>query len=450
MRGVFHEDAADVYAPTPSQEASRLITWFAATEGLQVHGLDCVQAYLNSPAPTEKGKRIFVHFPKERKREGWVLLLHKYLYGLRRAARAWATCLRNAFVKLGYKRLVTELCTYVKTHRDSTRTIAQVHVDDMKIVGKASKLIDGLRKVGIEVTDEGPLTSHLGIQYVATSKGIFEHMERTTRRVLSDFGYAPGTCKKATTPLNDDSQWSTRGFKTGVNKLAKVDMRKIVGALLWIRRCVRLDIAVALHKLSVTSDDKRFEQEHRADQLLRYLASTVTRGILYRRGSSSSLQLWPDASWANEEGRKSRAGYVITLGQTPIAWYTGLLNGVKRSTAEAEYGAAFRCATDCMALKNLIRELGWSVKTTGNVIHEDNTACISEMIQGPITKSAKTYEIEQYYLTEVVQKGEYTISKVDTTEQLGDLSTKPLPAPIFTKHVMTLMTDRSEAGDPTQ
>ena len=274
MRGVFHEDAADVYAPTPSQEASRLITWFAATEGLQVHGLDCVQAYLNSPAPTEKGKRIFVHFPKERKREGWVLLLHKYLYGLRRAARAWATCLRKAFVKLGYKRLVTELCTYVKTHRDSTRTIAQVHVDDMKIVGKASKLIDALRKVGIEVTDEGPLTSHLGIQYVATSKGIFEHMERTTRRVLSDFGYAPGTCKKATTPLNDDSQWSTRGFKTGVNKLAKVDMRKIVGALLWIRRCVRLDIAVALHKLSVTSDDKRFEQEHRADQLLRYLAST--------------------------------------------------------------------------------------------------------------------------------------------------------------------------------
>ena len=82
-----------------------------------------------------------------------------------------------------------------------------------------------------------------------------------------------------------------------------------------------------------------------------------------------------------------------------------------------------------MALKNLIRELGWSVKTTGNVIHEDNTACISEMIQGPITKSAKTYEIEQYYLTEVVHKGEYTISKVDTTEQLGDLFTKPCRHP---------------------
>ena len=71
---------------------------------------------------------------------------------------------------------------------------------------------------------------------------------------------------------------------------------------------------------------------------------------------------------------------------------------------------------------------------------EDNVAAIAIMQQGPVSRSAKTYELEQYWITDQVQQGHYTITKVDTADQLGDLFTKPLPAQTFLKHRNKLMT----------
>ena len=266
-------------------------------------------------------------------------------------------------------------------------------------------------------------------------------MRTAELKLLKTFGHLPGQCKTFKVPLADHSQWSSRGFKTGVKGLSDVKMSSLLGAALWIRRGVRLDLSVALHKLSLTKDTERFEQEHRAHQLLGYLSATVGLGLLFRRTAGTQLQLWPDASWGGDAGRRSRAGYVITIGGAAIAWTSYLLKGVKRSTAEAEYGAAYRCASDFKGISNLITELRWShVPLKGIQIMEDSAAAIAIMQGGPVSKSSKTYEIEQYWLTDEVKQGHFTVTKVDSANQLGDLFTKPLSPQVFLRIRDRMMT----------
>ena len=102
------------------------------------------------------------------------------------------------------------------------------------------------------------LKRHLGIEYEFRPEGIFTHMRTAELKLLKTFGYLPGEGKKFRVPLADDSQWSSRGFKTGVKGLTDVNMASLIGAALWIRRGVRLDLSVALHKLSLTKDTGAF------------------------------------------------------------------------------------------------------------------------------------------------------------------------------------------------
>ena len=137
LKRIHRDDPGELYSPTPSQESARLLTWYAARQGERIFGIDCVQAYLNSPAPTAKGSRIFIRPPKERKKSGHILLLHKYLYGLRRAAKAWNMTLLKAFKAMGFRSLRTELCVLVRDPSGQRPTIVDFHVDDIRVVGDA-------------------------------------------------------------------------------------------------------------------------------------------------------------------------------------------------------------------------------------------------------------------------------------------------------------------------
>ena len=186
LKRIHHDDPGELYSPTPSQESARLLTWHAARTKQQIQGIDCVQAYLNSPAPTQRGKRIFIRPPKERKRDGYILLLLKYLYGLRRAAKAWNKTLLKAFETMGFRRLRTELCVLIRDHSGNKPTIVDFHVDDIRVIGNTKSVIKGLDRCGIKVTYEGVLKRHLGIEYEFRPEGIFTHMRTAELKLLKN------------------------------------------------------------------------------------------------------------------------------------------------------------------------------------------------------------------------------------------------------------------------
>ena len=125
LKCIYQHSQDQTYSPTPTQEAGRLLTWYAATHRERIWSMDCVQAYLNTPAPSRKGQRIFIRFPKGHERPGCLMLLHRYLYGLQKAAQMWHKYLITTLKDAGFRQLTTEPCILI--HRgDSKSTMVEV------------------------------------------------------------------------------------------------------------------------------------------------------------------------------------------------------------------------------------------------------------------------------------------------------------------------------------
>ena len=78
-------------------------------------------------------------------------------------------------------------------------------------------------------------------------------------------------------------------------------------------------------------------------------------------------------------------------------------------------------------------------------MYEDNTACIewgNHVIGG--RERAKHIDIRKHFAHEVIQNQEMLLIKVDTTKQLADIFTKPLPYPQFQACIQRILRTQPE------
>jgi len=95
-----------------------------------------------------------------------VLHLHKALYGLRQAPRAWNAKLDATLASLGFIKCATEHALYGKS-TEHGRLIVGVYVDDLIITGSEQRDIDDFKremKGRFRMSDLGLLTYYLGIE----------------------------------------------------------------------------------------------------------------------------------------------------------------------------------------------------------------------------------------------------------------------------------------------
>ena len=62
----------------------------------------------------------------------YVLLLKKFLYGVKQAGILWSKLLHSKLVELGFRQFTTNICLYVK---NIDITIVVVYFDDLLIIG---------------------------------------------------------------------------------------------------------------------------------------------------------------------------------------------------------------------------------------------------------------------------------------------------------------------------
>ena len=80
-------------------------------------------------------------------------------------------------------------------------------------------------------------------------------------------------------------------------------------------------------------------------------------------------------------------------------------------------------------------------------MYEDNTACIewgNHVIGG--RERAKHIDIREHFAHEVIQRQEMRLIKVDTSLQLADIFTKPLPYPQFLECLQGILRIRLQAN----
>ena len=155
---------------------------------------------------------------------------------------------------------------------------------------------------------------------------------------------------------------------------------------------------------------------------------------------------YADADWGNSETRRSTTGMMARYNKGLIFWKSKMQKTVSLSTAEAEYYAASNMAIEIIYLRNLLSNMGFP-EEPNTPVYEDNTACIewgNHVIGG--RERAKHIDIRKHFAHEVIQREEMRLVKIDTSLQLADIFTKPLPYPQFLECLQGILRIKSRVN----
>ncbi|KAM0068894.1 putative RNA-directed DNA polymerase [Helianthus debilis subsp. tardiflorus] len=123
--------------------------------------------------------------------------------------------------------------------------------------------------------------------------------------------------------------------------------------------------------------------------------------------------------------RRSRTGYLLLLGGTPISWKSKKQLVVSRSSAEAEYRAMASTVSEVLWLRWLLRELEISCPGPTQLFCDNQAA--RHIANNPVFhERTKHVEMDCCFVRERVEAKEILPMAINTTDQIADVFTKPL------------------------
>jgi hypothetical protein len=125
-------DFSEVFAPMVRLESVRLLLAIVAHHSWEAHDMDVKSTFLNG----DLKEVIYVQQPPsfiDDNNPDKVLCLHKALYGLRQAPRAWNAKLDSTLLSLGFKCCISKHGIYTRGNTER-RLIIGVCVDDLIII----------------------------------------------------------------------------------------------------------------------------------------------------------------------------------------------------------------------------------------------------------------------------------------------------------------------------
>ena len=189
--------------------------------------MDVKTAFLNG----ELGEEVYVTQPPgftNSTTSSKVLRLHKALYGLRQAPRAWNTKLDSVLVSLGFTRSPSEHAVYTRG-KDGERLLLGVYVDDLILTGASTETISRFKEEMSRkfcMSDLGLLALYLGIEVKQSPGEITLKQSAFASKLLEKAGMAD--CNAVHVPMEP----RLKLFKVSTNPPVDITLyRSIVGSL---------------------------------------------------------------------------------------------------------------------------------------------------------------------------------------------------------------------------
>ena len=137
-------DFDEVYAHVARIETIRFLIALASSRGWEVHHLDVQTAFLHGDLKED----VYVAQPKGfavEGKEGKVYKLHKALYGLCQALRAWNEKLNKVLGELNFVKCTKEPTLYQRQYKDQYLLVA-VYVDDLRVTSSSIGLVEDFKR----------------------------------------------------------------------------------------------------------------------------------------------------------------------------------------------------------------------------------------------------------------------------------------------------------------
>lgn len=427
------EDGHSNFAPVARLNSFRLACGVACEYDWELDGADVDNAFVR--APLAPGEQVFVLPPKgfSSPRPGWIWKLTHSLYGLRRSARHWNNFLSEKLKAGGFHRLEIDRCVFVNYE---LKVIIVVYVDDLALIGARGPLEEGKKYIfsAFPCKDLGPLKVFLGINITRNRNLRTLRMDQTdyVLRTLAKFGME--NCNTVALPMENKLVQS--GSPMDPDYIP--NYRSCVGALGFLQCYTGPDLAYPMSSFSKYCDPTktRFEHQTALKHFLRYVASRKHACIVFIGGDKKKqprLQIsgWSDSDWAGDpDSGRSTGGWLCCLNGTVISWSAKLQEFTALSVSEAEYVTISYLGQEVEYERNLLEEFA-KILPAGDVdldlpsiIKEDNVAAI-EMVAGAGSARTKHIKTRHHYSRELSEKKVIEVDKVDGTENVADLGTKP-------------------------
>ena len=176
-------------------------------------------------------------------------------------------------------------------------------------------------------------------------------------------------------------------------------------------------------------------------RILRYLKSTIGKGLLFSNNNYLRVEAYTDANWAGSTiDERSTLGYYTLVDDNFVTWRSKKKHVVVRSSVEAEFQTMALGICELMWLKGLLRELQVNLENPMR-LYCDNKAAVSiahNLVQHNKTKHV---EIDRYFIKEKIDSGLICTLFIASKLQLADVFTKGVQNPTFNSMVSKMGMD---------
>ncbi|GJU21039.1 copia protein [Tanacetum coccineum] len=160
-------------------------------------------------------------------------------------------------------------------------------------------------------------------------------------------------------------------------------------------------------------------------RIFRYIKGTFHLGLWYPKGTGLETIVFADSDYARDYvDRKSTSGVCTFVGCCLTSWMSKKQTTLAISTTEAEYVSAEKACQQALWMKEAL--VDYKVKLNDVPVLCDNKGAIY-LSKNPVLHSrTKHIEIRHHFLHDNIQKGNISIEKVASEDNIADILTKPL------------------------
>ena len=424
-------DYDETFSPVVRMESLRTVVGLAVRNGLSLHQLDVMTAFLNG----KLNEVVYMQQPEGfvvEGREHCVCRLKRSIYGLKQSPRCWNSTIDGYLKKLGFLQSVSDPCVYIAAAGELA--VVGMYVDDIVVACKSVEKLKEFKRglcSKFDVKDLGRLHYFLGMKviqhevsgdvWIGQSAYICQVLERFGMQDAKSVGTPVDTSTKLVKAVEDDVM-----FDKGVYQSA-------VGCLLYLSTGTRPDIAFAVGNVARFSANPTTRHWIGVKRILRYLKGTSDLGLRYSRNGDEDVVGYSDSDWAGDlDDRKSVSGYMFKLCGAPISWRSKKQTSVALSTAEAEYIALAYASQEAIWLRRLMTELRME-QSKPTLIYENNQSAISLAQNVQFHGRMKHIDIRHHFIREKVSDRSIALKYCSSNQMLADLLTKGLSGTVFSR-----------------
>ena len=200
--------------------------------------------------------------------------------------------------------------------------------------------------------------------------------------------------------------------------------------------CTRPFVSFALSTCSRYQSNPGLVHWAAVKNILKYLRRTKELFLVYGGDEELLAKGYTDASFMTDhDDFKSQSGYVFTLNGGAVSWKSFKKNTVADSTTEAEYIAASEAAKEGIWIRNFIIELDVVPSVRDPLeLYCDNTGAVAQAKEPRAHQKSKHVDRKYHLIRHFIEEGYLKIRKIDTTLNVSDPLTKPLPLAKHEEH----------------